>query len=102
MAPIVEIAVQILAVLGVLGVAYLMLVRPQLKRLEAHRRLLESLSLGDRIVTRGGLIGEIVGIEGSEVIELRLSESVTVRALRDSVDERLGLDGSGSGDGIRN
>lgn len=92
MTPILEVAAQILAVLGVLTVAYLMLVRPQLRRLEAHRRLLESLALGDQIVTRGGLIGEIVGIEGSEVIEVRLSESVTVRALRESVDERLGLD----------
>ena len=84
-----EIAIQSLAVLAVLTAAYLFLIRPQLKRLTEHDLLLSSLNLGDRVVTGGGLIGKIVKVEGPNTVEIELSKSVRVQALRSSIKSKF-------------
>jgi len=84
-----EIAIQSLAVLAVLTTAYLFLIRPQLKRMTEHGLLLSSLNLGDRVVTGGGLIGKIVKLEGKNVLEIELSKSVRVQALRSSIESKF-------------
>jgi preprotein translocase subunit YajC len=84
-----EIAIQSLAVLAVLTTAYLFLIRPQLKRITEHDLLLSSLNLGDRVVTGGGLIGKIVKLEGTNIVELELSKSVRVQAIRSSIESKF-------------
>jgi preprotein translocase subunit YajC len=84
-----EIAIQSLAVLAVLTAAYLFLIRPQLKRLTEHDLLLSSLNLGDRVVTGGGLIGRIVKLEGPNIVEIELSKSVRVQAIRSSIESKF-------------
>ena len=84
-----KIAIQSLAVLAVLTTAYLFLIRPQLKRMTEHGLLLSSLNLGDRVVTGGGLIGKIVKLEGKNVLEIELSKSVRVQALRSSIESKF-------------
>ena len=81
-----EIATQIALVLFVLSLGYVVLVRPQLRRLSAHQSFLASLQVGDRIVTRGGLIGSIAAFEGAVIVHLTLSDSVTVNIERNSVE----------------
>ena len=84
-----EIAIQSLAVLAVLTTAYLFLIRPQLKRITEHDLLLSSLNLGDRVVTGGGLIGKIVKLEGTNIVEIELSKSVRVQAIRSSIESKF-------------
>jgi preprotein translocase subunit YajC len=84
-----EIAIPSLAVLAVLSAAYFFLIRPQLKRLTEHDLLLSSLNLGDRIVTGGGLIGKIVKFEGKNIVEIELSKSARVLALRSSIESKF-------------
>ena len=84
-----EIAIQSLAVLAVLTAAYLFLIRPQLKRITEHDLLFSSLNLGDRVVTGGGLIGKIVKLEGTNIVELELSKSVRVQAIRSSIESKF-------------
>jgi preprotein translocase subunit YajC len=84
-----EIAIQSLAVLAVLTTAYLFLIRPQLKRITEHDLFLSSLDLGDRVVTGGGLIGKIVKLEGTDIVEIELSRSVRVQAVRRSIESKF-------------
>ncbi|MFM9841499.1 MAG: preprotein translocase subunit YajC [Dongiaceae bacterium] len=84
-----DIAIQILLVLGVMTAAYFSLVRPQLKRKADHSRFLTSLKLGDRVVTGGGLIGKIVKCDGGTTVEIQLSDSYTVLALRSSIESHF-------------
>jgi preprotein translocase YajC subunit len=55
----------------------------------AHLNFLASLRLGDQIVTRGGLVGEIVQMDDSAVLGIELCKSVRVRVLKNSIDERF-------------
>lgn len=89
-----EIAAQIALVLFVLSLGYVVLVRPQLQRLIAHQSFLGSLKVGDRIVTRGGLIGSIAAFDGSVIVHLALSDSVTVNIERNSIERGFRSDGT--------
>jgi preprotein translocase subunit YajC len=81
-----DILLNILLVVGVLALAFWMLVAPQRNRLASYNKFLASLKLGDRIVTRGGLIGDIVQFEGDRIVVIELSKTVCVKALRNSLD----------------
>src|SRR6266566_1404278 len=52
---------------ALIAIFYFMLIRPQRRQQETHRQLLASLQRGDRIVTSGGIIGEVVHLKDDEV-----------------------------------
>src|SRR3989442_4203813 len=52
---------------ALIAIFYFMLIRPQRRQQERHRQLLASLPRGDRIVTSGGIIGEVVHLKDEEV-----------------------------------
>src|SRR5881409_2623885 len=52
---------------ALIAIFYVMLIRPQRKQQERHRQLLGSLQRGDKIVTTGGIIGEVVHLKDDEV-----------------------------------
>lgn len=52
---------------AIFAIFYFLIIRPQRKQQERHRQLLASLQKGDRIVTSGGIVGEVVHIKDDEV-----------------------------------
>ena len=56
-----------LQMLALVAIFYLFLIRPQRKQQERHRQLLASLQRGDRVVTSGGIVGEVVHLKEDEV-----------------------------------
>jgi preprotein translocase subunit YajC len=53
--------------LAILAIFYFILIVPQRRQLKAHQQLVAGLEKGDRVVTAGGLIGEITGIKDDQV-----------------------------------
>src|SRR3989338_807680 len=51
-----------------IAVFYFLLVRPQAKRAKEHRRLMEGLSIGDEVVTTGGMIGRLTKLRDNYVV----------------------------------
>jgi len=49
-------------------VFYVMVLRPQQAKLREHQRLLGSLKRGEAVVTTGGLIGRVAGIEKDHIL----------------------------------
>ena len=75
--------------LGLLiGVFYMMLIRPQKRRAQQHRNLITSLDVGDEIVTIGGMYGRIRSI-GDEEIEVEVAAGTTVRFVKSAIARRL-------------
>ena len=66
------------------AIFYFMLVRPQRRRVQQHRALVDSLSVGDEVVTIGGLFGTITRLNDDDV-ELRVDTSTTLRFLKTSI-----------------
>lgn len=75
--------------LGLLiGVFYMMLIRPQKRRAQQHRTLITSLDVGDEIVTIGGMHGRIRSI-GDEDMEVEIAPGTTVRFVKNAIARRV-------------
>jgi len=66
------------------AIFYFLLIRPQSKRAKAHKELVESLSLGDDVVTAGGIHGTIAGLQ-EKVVTVEISQGVKVKINRSSI-----------------
>jgi preprotein translocase subunit YajC len=75
----------------IVGVFYLLMIRPQVKKQKEHQALLDALKQGDVVLTRGGLIGKVSGITGKEVV-IELQEKVRVRILRSYIDGKYAVE----------
>ena len=67
---------------------YFMLIRPQKRRAQQHRDLVQSLALGDEVVTIGGLLGTVARLE-DEAIELEVSPGTRLRFLKSAVARKV-------------
>jgi preprotein translocase subunit YajC len=70
---------------------YFMLIRPQRRRVEQHKRLISSIGVGDEIVTIGGIYGR-VGRMGDEDIDLEVSPGTTIRIVKSAIARRVTQD----------
>ena len=77
----------ILMMLLMFGVFYFILIRPQVKKQREHEEVLKKLDKGDEVITRGGLIGKITGVQ-DQVLVIELQEKVRVRIPRSYVEGR--------------
>jgi len=76
----------------VVVVAYLFMIRPQRQSMAAHLALLEHLSVGDEVVTAGGVYGTIRALQ-DDVVELEVAPGVTVKLARGAVARLASADG---------
>ncbi|MFA5514904.1 MAG: preprotein translocase subunit YajC [Desulfuromonadales bacterium] len=66
------------------AIFYFLLIRPQQKRAKQHRELIDSLKIGDQVVTAGGLHGKIAALQDSIVL-IEIATGVKVKVNRSSV-----------------
>jgi preprotein translocase subunit YajC len=70
------------------GVFYLLLWRPQQRRMAATRSLQGHLELGDDVMTTSGIFGKIVEL-GDDDLRLEIAPGTVVRVARGAIGERL-------------
>jgi preprotein translocase subunit YajC len=71
-------------------VFYFLLIRPQQKKMKAHRELIASVKRGDKVLTSGGIIGTVVKVEeGEDVLLVEIAKDVRVRVARGTISELL-------------
>ncbi|MBK9031628.1 MAG: preprotein translocase subunit YajC [Myxococcales bacterium] len=66
----------------IFGVFWLLIIRPQAKKQREHQEMLSKLGKGAVVITRGGIIGTITGVQPGEVVVLEIQEKVRVRVPR--------------------
>lgn len=72
----------------IIGVFYILLIRPQQQRQRKLQQTISELKAGDRIITTGGVIGTITSVKDTSLI-IRSAEKTMLEILRSSV---AGLD----------
>ncbi len=65
-------------------VFYFLLIRPQQKKAKEHQSYLANLKKGDKVVTGGGIHGQITGITDS-VVTLEIAENVRIKVNRGAI-----------------
>ena len=81
--------VQLLPLVLIFVVFYFLLIRPQQKKMKAHKALVAGLRKGDKVVTGGGLIGTVTKEIDETEVQIELAENVRVRVMRHMVQEVL-------------
>lgn len=66
------------------AVFYFLLLRPQQKRAKTHKKMMADLSLGDEIVTAGGILGQINKIS-DDFITMTIAEGVEMKMQKSSI-----------------
>ena len=70
-------------------VFWILLIRPQQKKMKQHREMVTNLKRGDKVVTSGGLIGEIIKVNENKEITLEISDNVKVQIAGGMISELL-------------
>ncbi len=77
-------------------VLYFLLLRPQRRKEEARRRMVEAVKKGDRVVTIGGIYGQVVQAKDEElIIRIDPTKDICVKFTRSAVHRVIELDRTG-------
>jgi preprotein translocase subunit YajC len=66
------------------AIFYFLMIRPQRKKQKEHQQMVEELKRGDRVVTAGGIYGQIESISEDSVV-IKVESGATLRVARASV-----------------
>ncbi len=73
----------------IFGIMYLLLIRPQQKKMKEHKAMIEALRRGDQIVTQGGIIGKVTKVKDDGEIEVEIADGVRVRVVKATISQVL-------------
>jgi len=80
--------VQLLPFIALFAIFYFLIIRPQQKQQKEHKEMLESLKKGDKVVTAGGLIAEVVKPE-EDFIKIKLNDDTVVKIVREYIVKKI-------------
>ena len=84
---------QFIPLILILGVFWFLIIRPQQKKQKEHQRMVDSLRKGDKVVTNGGIFGNIVKV-GDDRLTLEIASKVQIQLERHQVsrmDKKTGV-----------
>ncbi|HOF03040.1 MAG TPA: preprotein translocase subunit YajC [Atribacterota bacterium] len=78
---------QFLPLIIIFAIFYFILIRPQQQRQKKHKEMLDSLKVGDKVITIGGIYGIIREIKG-DVFTLEVSKDVKINTTRNAIGSK--------------
>ncbi len=74
-----------LPLLLILFIFYIMVIRPQNKRMTEHRAMLQALTKGDKVVTAGGIVGTVSKMINDDEVLVEIANGVQVSVVRHTI-----------------
>lgn len=68
----------------IMVIFWVLLIRPQQKRLKAHGEMIQALKKGDKVITGGGFYGEIMDVKEDHLV-VEIAENVRVKVKQDTI-----------------
>jgi len=75
---------QLVPLVVIFVIFYFLLIRPARSRQKLVQKMLDALKSGDKVITSGGLLGTVVGIDKG-IVQLRIADKVRVDVTRSSI-----------------
>jgi preprotein translocase subunit YajC len=69
-------------------VFYFLIILPSQKKQKLHKKMIDELKEGDKVITIGGLIGEVEKIK-DEIVILKFKEDTKVEILKNAISQVL-------------
>ena len=63
----------------IFGVFYILLIRPQQKKVKLHREMINNLKRGDTVISTGGIIGTITKVKDNKELVIEISNNVEIQ-----------------------
>lgn len=89
--PMISTLLMLLQFVPILVIVYFLIIRPQRQRQKETEKMLKAVKKGDRVVTSGGIIGTVVGVDDAKAV-LRIAEQTTVEFTKGSIVQVLAGD----------
>jgi preprotein translocase subunit YajC len=70
------------------AIFYFLVILPQQRAAKKHKAMVEALKKGDKIVTTGGIIAEVIKNE-EDFIKAKINDNVEVKLTKDAVARKL-------------
>ncbi|TKX31749.1 preprotein translocase subunit YajC [Campylobacter estrildidarum] len=84
-----SILTSLLPLIVLFAIFYFLVIRPQQKQAKDHKQMLDSLQKGDKIITSGGLICEVVKPE-EDFIKVKLNDdNVSAKISREFIAKKI-------------
>lgn len=78
---------------AIFAIFYFLAIRPARQKQQALAQQIEELKKGDKVITSGGIYGEVAGVDGGTLI-VKIADDVRIRILKSGI---AGLAGEPSG-----
>ena len=82
-----DLLLQFAPILLLVVIFWLLIFRPQQKRMKAHQAMLGAIARGDTIVTTGGIVGKVAKAVTGEDLEVEIAQGTRVRIARSGVTD---------------
>jgi preprotein translocase subunit YajC len=86
--PTMTLLLQLLQFLPIFAILYFLLIRPQQQRQKKLDQMLKEVKKGDRVLTTGGIIGTVVGVDDAKAV-LKIADEVKVEFSKSSIVQVL-------------
>ena len=63
----------------IFGIFYILLIRPQQKKVKQHRDMLNNIRRGDKIITSGWIIGTVNKVYDNRELSVQISDEVEIK-----------------------
>jgi preprotein translocase subunit YajC len=80
-----DLLLQFAPILLLVVIFWLLIFRPQQKRMKAQQAMLGSITRGDTVVTTGGIIGKVTKVVEGEDLEVEIAQGTRVKVVRSMV-----------------
>ena len=77
-----DILIQLMPIVLLVLIFWLLIFRPQQKRLKAQQAMLSAIRRGDTVVTTSGIVGKVTKAVDGEDLEVEVSQGVKVKVVR--------------------
>lgn len=79
-----DILIQMAPIVLIFIVFWFLLIRPQQKKAKEHRAMVQGLKRGDRVVTNGGIFGQISHVADDHLM-VEIADGVKIKLAREAI-----------------
>lgn len=78
--------IQFLPLVAIFIIFYFLLIRPQQKRANDHKTMVNNVKRGDTVVTGGGIIGKVIQVRDDEV-EVEIAANTRIKVVKSTLSD---------------
>jgi preprotein translocase subunit YajC len=71
----------------IFGIMYMLLIRPQQKKMKDLKAMVEAVRRGDQVLTGGGIIGKVTKVGEDGVLEVEIADGVKVKVAKHTISQ---------------